>query len=267
MNVLPFVLIMITAMALSLSLRLPSTLVSMNLSKAYQRQMQKVEYDELFSATNKIYKSNKVPSTNKKSDQKKEKGALPEKLNRKLNFTAAIKNLRGWESEVLRSLVTVFVADQEWYQQMVAQNPYIFEDVLESLQRNWPEKNPATIRNVAEIALEGELQQLFLKRLLDNALLNEYKESPILETKGKSKPIAIYLAERPLLQALFQNEKIVESVIQERKRIYYELKEVKGDFLPPTKQSASLELERLFSIYLTTAEGVSFGVSKTKPPG
>ena len=115
MNVLVYVLVMVAAMLLSVTARIPSTLTGVQISKAYAEEMKLVESQELWNAVQKSYDREHVSEPESDFDSEEEEidhepelngeGNRGGPLHRRLSIAKAVKNFDSVERRVFKDLL------------------------------------------------------------------------------------------------------------------------------------------------------------------
>lgn len=256
-------------MLLSVTMRIPSTLIGVQVSKAYANRMEEVESERLYRAVEAEYKKKNLSKGDKKEVTEdvtqKDENTKASSLQGGLSLKKIVDDSSSMERHLFRRLLDVLFLDQEWYQKNLGENPDLIDEILDFVEKNWNEKKPSKLKSLAEIDFQDETMQRFMRRILDNGLLDKNKSSLFLDVK-KEGPLSVYLAKKPLLLALFEDQAVVDQIQKDRQRLYQEVTNRGNESLDSAKKTASAEFERLFSHYLTDTTKIDFRVSTSRPP-
>ncbi len=190
--------------------------------------------------------------------------------------------------QILSSLLTVLYQNEPFYQKAKQNDPNLEERFLQAAREAAQElrKDDAKLYAASQLR-ELEIHDKELKKFRDRVLvgtksrkresLKEQGYYPLIEfiTINKNQHLtSIWLASRPLLLAIFNDEEVVNDICKTRSDMHNQLKaELKGGG-PEVKQSAltlkKSELERCYKDLLShngiDPECIDFGVSLTTPP-
>lgn len=279
MNVLPFVLLLLLLVSFSTTTRLASFLLSATEKKAFatflEENERKILEEAAYTQYEKQHRTSSISSEERKQDP-------PVRATRRLNVYPlfAQENYTRQTSEetlfLLKQLVHICFSSSKFYQEAVEKDPFVVEQLLTVVQekgREFFQKKQRMLKKqeLATLNLQEERLQTMWYHCLKESLCGEEgeeKESPYffdqIELKKENKPIRLFLADRALLLALFQEAQVVSLLEKEREQLYKELKRGTYD-----KEALSARFEAAFTSSLPSSiskERVNWQVSKTKPP-
>lgn len=179
---------------------------------------------------------------------------------------------------LLKALISELYSGQDFFERAKESIPDLEEHFLHALLDKVKElKEEETLTSAKELAslnLDDDLQSYVRYKMLTgnkyrkkNAKVSDPGFYPLLEFVSFRKHphlMSLWLAPKPLLMALFQNEDVVNEVVQARHEIYNELRRDKNKSALQTKEA---ELRRRFSmqIFGIDSQYIDFKVSRTLP--
>lgn len=192
---------------------------------------------------------------------------------------------------VIKKLISILYSDQPFFQELYLARPTIVQDIinaLRTLSEELGDKKITSTDKLSKISLKDEgLEKLWHQLLRKNPvsshvlqiLFNLTPEDIQKEGKNlcfetnllaylnnsKVQQLRLYLASRPLLLALLDDQNLVNELIQKRKELY---KEVKRKNSPMTPDEAEKELKNFAAKFPTLANFdtiINYKVTKTDP--
>jgi hypothetical protein len=187
---------------------------------------------------------------------------------------------------LLKNLLNALYEDQEFYEAAREHSPDIdelllnnFIDKVKVLQEE--EKHLPSIKVLCNLDLEDDLQAYVRSKMFTGTKFRKLKHSneqrgyyplhEFLSLQKYPKLMSVWLSPRPLLMALFQDEKVVDDLIAMRQEMYKELRSerigLEDDKNKSQMEIKGNELKRQFSSYIhgIDVELIDFQVSSTKP--
>lgn len=160
---------------------------------------------------------------------------------------------------ILKNLIVTLFAKAPFYEEAILENPMIVDEVIRAMQKALQETNGIKKSELCTLELQDEkLQRFFYKLLKDRERLKDEEDEELLVAEEATRifneviifnpeklPIRVYLANPVLLQAIFQNEKVVQEIIESRKSYY---KMVKKN--PDRKEALTEEFTSRFAALL-----------------
>lgn len=254
MNILIYALVLISAMAITFLARLPSTVRSYEINKGFLEKIREEDSQRLEEQADKFYESTTQTSTSQK-EEGKEKGE-PQRsppLHARISLYRAIKEPSSYSRVLVMRLLDQFLGGTEWY------SPSLADEVFLELEPHLKDHKLKKVEDLAEIPLGNEYLQIALVKIIQGGLTDCGENREIFDFSKTNRPISIYLAQKPLLMALYQDQHTVDQVMEFREQLY---KEVKAD---GDKKELSERFKQQFAQGLPESE-VDFGVSTTQPP-
>jgi len=194
-------------------------------------------------------------------------------------------------TEIVKRLIQSIYTDRSFFKEFEEIRPDIVNDlwneVTRELQRNYNQRQKINkVKHLANLRLSDPTLQNFLAQMLKKVQTPESlayqcptdQKTPeyypnlldYLTVKGGGmKPYRVWLAPKALLQAIFQDEGVVEAILAEREQLYHELDKAGKDQRDQLKKDMKMTLQSQFqnSLPSNMPQGiVNFDVSLTKPP-
>jgi hypothetical protein len=180
---------------------------------------------------------------------------------------------------ILKNLLQELYTGQEFFEEAKESYPDLEEILIRKMVEKAAEKRSEetpleTSRELAILDLEDQLQTYVRYKMMTG---NKYRRKkatyaepgyfPLIEyvsMKKHSHLMSLWLAPRPLLNALFQNEDVVEDIIKTRHEIYNDLRKDKNKSAVEAKGK---DLKLRYSSYLMGIDPqfIDFEVSRTQP--
>lgn len=188
--------------------------------------------------------------------------------------TTSADNKKRSVSLLLKRLISTLYGNQPFFVEAKEKNYHIEDDLLNKLFEKADELQVYKERNLANIELGDDQLQLLLYKMLKGSCDQSESDTStgsypslfdfISLNRGQSKPLSIYLADEPLLHAVFQNPAVVSQIVKERKSIHKILTTDKNankialaqQFKDQFKNSLPSDIEPTL---------IDFNVSKTDP--
>lgn len=165
-------------------------------------------------------------------------------------------------AQLFKNLIHTLFAKAPFYEEAMQENPRVVDEVVTALQKalqEMKEKGSFKKNELCTLELGDEKLQRFYYKLLkdrekgvdeeDEELIVGQDATRILNEviiyNPEKLPIRVYLANPVLLQALFQNEKVVQEIVESRKSYY---KMVKKN--PDRKEALTEEFTSRFAALL-----------------
>lgn len=224
-----------------------------------------------------------------KVDSLNEPPEEPEKKGRRTSFLHIDALFLGEESNIfegqgkasftlLKALITELYSGQDFFERAKQEIPDLEErfilNLMEKVKDLQEEETLSSAKELASLNLDDYLQSYVRYKMFTGNKFRKKKAKaedpgyyPLIEfvsLRKNASILSLWLAPKPLLMALFQNEDVVKEVIAARHEIYNELKKDKNKSSVDTKES---ELKRRFSIYIRGIDSqfIDFKVSRTLP--
>jgi len=179
---------------------------------------------------------------------------------------------------LLKALITELYSGQVFFERAKQEIPDLEErfilNLMEKVKDLQEEKSLSNAKELASLNLDDYLQSYIRYKMFTG---NKYRKKkatheepgyyPLIEfvsMRKHSHLMSLWLAPKPLLMALFQNEDVVKDIILARREIYNELDKDKNKSAVKTKGD---ELKRRFSIYVRgiDTQFIDFNVSRSRP--
>lgn len=179
---------------------------------------------------------------------------------------------------LLKNLITELYSGQRFFEEAKQLDPDFEQRFLENLYERAAEENEnrslTRVKDLATLDLHDNVQMYARCKIFNGNKSRFTKDSlehsgyyPILEfttMAKKSKLMSLWLAPKPLLMALFQNEDVVQEVLETRREIYNDLRKDKNT---SSVQAKEQDLRLRFATYIPeTVDYIDFKVSRTRPP-
>ncbi len=192
---------------------------------------------------------------------------------------------------LLSRLIKALYGNQSFFIEAKKKNSRLEDDLLRLLFEKAEQSHINKEKNLANIDLgDEEMQQVLYKMLKGNrpdkvdtdqeenkeATADKTSEPPLSPEsypslfdyislhRGQSKPLSIYLASPELLQAVFQNADIVNTILKDRENIYKTLKNDKNANKVILMDQFKLRFKDSIPSDIDPSL-IDFGISKTKP--
>jgi len=293
MNILPFVLAILMLMSIMTYAKLQSFISSTALRSEYVCFMKVASRSQFNDEEKARYDEQHVKGSEKDPI---ERAAGTRKINLSLfsnrefrdKYYSSVPTYRS----LLRRLMQVLFSDKAYFQEMEETRPDFLNELIDALEEEMlaldsAEKPVTKVSQLSYLTLpDEELQNVFNHML--RQITNMEKVSQICRKQAKADqsvstqtladyvefnktqlpPFRIFLAGRPVLLAIYQDRALVDEIIQERKRLYQELKSIPKDQRNNEKKRLSQEFLSLFGNrgpLGITPDMLNFQVSLTKP--
>ncbi len=180
---------------------------------------------------------------------------------------------------LLKNLITELYKGQEFFEEAKEAIPDLEERFIMELYERAKEAQAEkqwikSVKKLGKLKLDDFLMKHLRyktftgnKRVYDDETRDQAGYFPLTEfadmRQRKATIMSLWLAPKPLLMALFQNEETVEDLLQMRKEIYYEIKNHKSE---ASGKSNSLKDRYGSAIDLELVDFIDFQVTTTMPP-
>ncbi|MCE5294239.1 MAG: hypothetical protein LLF94_06455 [Chlamydiales bacterium] len=189
---------------------------------------------------------------------------------------------------LLKNLLNEMYKGQKFYQNAKDQEPEIDEKFIRNLLERAKEIEQTrkesdekkwlhSFQDLDQVPLDDDVQN-DLRYMVFNGTKSLYDDTrydpsgyfPLYEItriNKKDKIMSLWLAPRPLLMALFQNEEIVEEVIQARIEILKDLRKMRAQNPDGKEKPIDSDLKKRFGAYIRdiNPEYINFEISTTDP--
>jgi hypothetical protein len=292
MNILFFVIFYLMLLSVMTFGRLESFLGFSAMQKGFLEAMQKKEPEYYSQAAVRLYQSTVATKNGDDDDESEE--SEQNSASSKLSFNLFLsKEQRESYQKVLpmqiqaaKKLMEYLYKNEPFYKKGEEKYGDLSQEIIQSLinwsNTNKPKKAWKNAKEIANVDLgDEELNQVFTKMLegtvkketIKTKDLNSYflpddgvfSLLDMITVQSDKLKIRVYLASAQVLMALFDRPDVVNSILQERKRLFYAV-----DSGKTTPQDAAKSFKEQFLGQQApgiTEEMLDFGVSKTYPGG
>lgn len=295
MNILPFVTALLMVLAILVFTKFQSFKTLIGVQEKFVALMKAEEVFIFNEIERNKYenehgiKEEEEPGEEAAKTSKKKAGTGTAKLSWVLFISNEDKSTQKFQTVymITKRLITLLYQDQPFFQKMVKERGDFLDDLLTKLKEraSQPEYEIKRVADFAKVDLgDVGLSEVFAKMLQGSKIPKEAleqsnstiiadptKEYVSLEdyvTTDKDNKIRLYLAPPVLLQAIFEDEKLVEEILEERNGLFNYLNPLQGKALEEEKKQATEEFKRLFDSKIPKQFDPSlfdFSVTKTRP--
>jgi hypothetical protein len=276
MQVLPYVIAMLMLIGAITYTRLASFQESALLRLAYENYMREVERAPLEHAVYEIYDNKKV---HKSGDPKNNEN---KNLNTKLHIKGFV-NSSERENGEFGSIVEIFIRllhgaysqhtfYQDWLEVMASENLREDEAIRQMLTEIYKSADLMAAEGITESKRLAKIEfsrpetRNFFCKLLNGKAgeggyhpLSHYVDPKISETM-----VSVYLADRTMLIAIFQDAYLVDEIMAKRNQLYRELTSKRIN-----KEGGRIELQSVIGNRAFTSDDnklLNYTISSTRPP-
>lgn len=295
MNVLPIVFSILMLLAIMTYSQLQNFLIRNSIDQEYTCWVENRSRNSINILQEKLYDEHQTTKEREKKVLERADGSS------KISLKWFVAEPKGdewfWRKqqvhrEILSRLTYILYGERKFFKEAEEKRPDIVNElwasVIEKLkeydsQKTWIN----TVEHLETLELEDPELSEFLSHLLRKVEtpqslkagsgLKEVKDVQkkveyypnlldFLTKRSATQAYRLWLLEKPLLLALFQDESVVEEIIRERKHLHGILRPYKGDQLGPKKVELSCQFEQMFKIKIPPdipEDLVNFQVSKS----
>jgi hypothetical protein len=298
MNVLPIVFSILMLLAIMTYGQLQTFLMRSAIRLEYTCYLENRSRNNLNCLQEHLYESN---HTEKEKKENHSERSVASRLISIQWFLNEPQNDQDWSilqanNEIIRRLFDNLYSDRQFYREAEERRPDIVNELWTAVIDELKEKNSrgetlTKKEHIENLPLADPELSLFLSHLLK---YDETPESIRLECGDKevmcvkktvvyypnildfisikkvsSKQYRVFLMEKPLLMAIFQDEGVVDEIIKERWDHYRDLDKTDEDQRAARKQDLEIKFEETFKNKIPTdiPEGIiNFQISLSRPP-
>ncbi|NGX57616.1 MAG: hypothetical protein K940chlam3_00509 [Chlamydiae bacterium] len=296
MNVLPIVFSILMLLAIITYSQLQNFLVRGTIRREYVCYMQNRSRDSLNLLQEELYDKNEVPGESR--DNWIKINALS-KVNLNVFLQDPTTNeksaLLNAHNGIIRRLIENIYADRPFFQEFEEKRPdavnELWQAVVRALKRlDEQGKGIGKAKHLANIQLDDPELNLFFAQMLKQiqtpeSILYDCESKKVKDVQKKveyypnlidfvgvdgktEKPYRVWLASKPLLQAIFQDESVVEAIMVERSELHKQLNNVPKDRRDQVRSELNDTFEQQFRNKLPSdmpAGIVTFETSLSRP--